>query len=111
MTPAYRLFLLRTCSIACGDMNRVHCVISGDVQGVGFRAFVREHSRRLGLTGWVKNRDDWSVLVVAEGQQEKLEKLISACLAKRDPASQGIKKVNVTWEAATNDFVSFDIVY
>lgn len=91
--------------------QRTHLVISGDVQGVGFRAFVRECAKQLGLTGWVKNREDASVEVVAEGPEGKLEELISGCLAKRDPASQGVEKVDVIWNEATGEFSGFAVVY
>ncbi|MBI3343064.1 acylphosphatase [Candidatus Gottesmanbacteria bacterium] len=39
-------------------MRRVHLCISGDVQGVGFRAWACGQARERGLTGWVKNKDD-----------------------------------------------------
>lgn len=92
-------------------MKRIHLIISGDVQGVGFRAFVLRRAQDLRCVGWVRNREDGAVEVVAEGPQEKLEELIDACLAKRDPASQGVKHVDVVWKKATGEFVSFEIVY
>lgn len=55
--------------------------IHGRVQGVGFRWFVREHARRLGLTGTVRNLDGGGVQVEASGSLEALtefEKLISS---------------------------------
>jgi acylphosphatase len=53
----------------------LHVVVRGRVQGVGFRWFVRERARRLGLAGWVRNRDDGSVEVLAHGQADALERL------------------------------------
>ena len=47
--------------------KRVHLVIKGRVQGVFFRAATQREARRLGVTGWVKNRTDGSVEVLAEG--------------------------------------------
>ena len=92
-------------------MERVHLVISGDVQGIGFRAWARQQARALELTGWVKNRDDGAVEVVAEGRKKDLEELIKACLAKRDPASQEVEKVEVEWGGTTGESLSFEVVY
>lgn len=47
--------------------GRLTCVVHGTVQGVGFRWFVREHARRLGLAGVVRNQSDGTVGVRAEG--------------------------------------------
>lgn len=59
-------------------MSRV-CIIAwvyGRVQGVGFRYTTQQEARRLGLTGYAKNRDDGSVEVVACGEAEQVEKLM-----------------------------------
>ena len=50
-----------------GRVMQLHVVVRGRVQGVGFRWFVREAARALGLAGWVRNRPDGSVEVAAEG--------------------------------------------
>jgi acylphosphatase len=56
-------------------MPVLHAVVRGDVQGVGFRYFVREHARGLGIRGWVRNRSDGSVEVQAEGDRASLHQL------------------------------------
>ena len=56
-------------------MHRLHVRISGLVQGVGFRWFVREEARRLGLSGWVKNLPGGDVEVEAGGEASSLERL------------------------------------
>jgi hypothetical protein len=48
-------------------MHRLHAVVHGRVQGVGFRYFVMREARALGLSGWVRNQADGSVEVEAEG--------------------------------------------
>ena len=50
-------------------------VVSGRVQGVGFRWFVEREAATLEITGWVRNRDDGSVEVMATGTSEKLSAL------------------------------------
>lgn len=55
--------------------EQLHVRVTGVVQGVGFRWFVRERARRLGLSGWVRNRPDGSVEVFAEGDAARLELL------------------------------------
>lgn len=56
-------------------MQTLHVRISGRVQGVGFRWFVREEARRLGLSGWVTNLPSGEVEVRAGGERSSLERL------------------------------------
>lgn len=57
-------------------MSDLHVRVTGVVQGVGFRWFVREKARRLGLSGWVRNLPDGSVEVVASGDQGQIDLLV-----------------------------------
>jgi acylphosphatase len=50
-----------------------HALVYGRVQGVGFRYSCYHEARRLGLTGWVRNKPDGNVEVWAEGNKEKLD--------------------------------------
>ncbi|NCC24160.1 MAG: acylphosphatase [Deltaproteobacteria bacterium] len=50
-------------------------IVSGKVQGVGFRAWVREQAEALGLTGWVRNLRDSEVEILAQGPEEKMNEL------------------------------------
>ena len=65
---------------------QLHVVVRGRVQGVGFRWFVREEGRRLGLAGWVRNRPDGSVEVAAEGPDASIQALRDALNAGPDGA-------------------------
>jgi acylphosphatase len=56
-------------------VSDLHVRVTGIVQGVGFRWFVRERARRLGLAGWVRNLSDGSVEVAASGDPHQLELL------------------------------------
>ena len=51
------------------DLTRVRIIVRGLVQGVGFRYFAMQLARDYGLTGWVRNREDGSVEVEAEGEE------------------------------------------
>ena len=55
--------------------------VFGDVQGVGFRAFVWREARRIDLAGWVRNRFDGSVEVLAEGSPQELDRLAAILAA------------------------------
>jgi acylphosphatase len=56
-------------------VSELHVRVTGVVQGVGFRWFVRERARRLGLAGWVRNLSDGSVEVAAAGDAHQIDLL------------------------------------
>ncbi|OGG91321.1 hypothetical protein A3H16_01620 [Candidatus Kaiserbacteria bacterium RIFCSPLOWO2_12_FULL_53_8] len=72
-------------------MPAIKLTITGHVQAVGFRAFVQKHAELLGLTGWVKNCEDGSVEVFAQGDEEKLNMLEQEC--KKGPAAAEVQQV------------------
>ena len=57
------------------DKLCIHCIVSGRVQGVWFRASTCEQARQLGLTGWVRNLPEGQVEVLACGPKENIEQL------------------------------------
>ena len=90
-------------------MYRVHLIISGDVQGVGYRSWVAREAKNRRSTGWVKNREDDTVELVAEGSKSDLEELIQAC--QHGPEVAWVEHVDVIWENATNEFTVFEVLY
>ena len=60
-------------------MKAVQARVTGRVQGVSFRWYTQEQARRLGLTGWVRNEPDGSVLLHAEGEDEAVDALLAWC--------------------------------
>jgi acylphosphatase len=86
----------------------VRFVVSGRVQGVGFRWFVLRSARSLGLTGYVSNLPDGHVEVVAAGTEGQIAEL-EALLRKGPPAARvtGVEKIEIVDEV--NGFMSFDI--
>lgn len=59
-------------------MKTLHCVVSGLVQGVYFRAWTRSRARELGLAGWVRNLPGGQVEVMAQGDEEALAGLLES---------------------------------
>ena len=83
--------------------------VTGRVQGVGFRHFTRREAQRLGLVGWVRNEDDGSVQLVAEGSREQLEQLLEAL--HRGPTSASVSEVEAGWTSANGTFERFSVKY
>jgi acylphosphatase len=86
---------------------RLHAIVEGRVQGVGFRAFVEQSAEALELKGWVRNRWEGSVEVVAEGERQDLEKLLAAL--RRGPRASGVSEVRFEWLPATGEFTYFSV--
>jgi len=87
------------------EKARLHATIEGHVQGVGFRMFVFTTAHELGLTGWVRNRWDGDVEVLAEGERAVLESLLSALY--KGPRSAYVTKIIPEWLPATGEFNDF----
>lgn len=85
-------------------------VVRGRVQGVGFRWFVEREASALGLIGWVRNREDSTVELLAMGEQEKLAQL-RARLAEGPRASRvdTVDESEPTPEETTGGLKSFQI--
>jgi acylphosphatase len=89
------------------ELVRLHAVVEGRVQGVGFRYFVQERAVALGLAGWVRNRWDGCVEVLAEGNQGQAEKLLSEL--RRGPRASLVANVKPTWAPGTGEFRGFQV--
>ena len=89
--------------------ERLTARITGRVQGVGFRWWVRRHADGLGLTGWVMNdNDERSVELVAEGAVDALDELER--LVSRGPPGALVDAVERRREPASGEFDGFGIV-
>ena len=89
------------------DYARMHAIVSGRVQGVFFRQSTVDQARRLGVTGWVRNRWDGTVEVVAEGQKPDLEKLLTSL--NRGPHAYTTSSVRSEWLSTTGEFTRFQV--
>ena len=86
---------------------RLHVIVEGHVQGVGFRYFVEDVASSYGLLGWVRNRWDGSVEVVAEGPRNFLEQLLASLY--RGPRAADVRGVAPEWLPPTGEFKTFSI--
>jgi acylphosphatase len=94
--------------VAVTDHQRLTARVTGRVQGVGFRWWVRSRADDLGLTGWVMNDDDErGLLVVAEGLPDDLDELQQ--LLWRGPSPAQVDDVQVRREPASGEFHRFQI--
>ncbi|MEL6307908.1 MAG: acylphosphatase [Chloroflexota bacterium] len=89
--------------------KRLHAIVSGRVQGVSFRYHTTLEAKRLNITGWVYNRPDRTVEVIAEGDESTLKDL-EAWLYEGSPAAK-VTGVDTKWDEATGEFDTFKTVY
>jgi acylphosphatase len=83
-------------------IKSLHCIVSGKVQGVNFRANTQSYASRLGLSGWVRNLEHGKVEVLAQGPDDKLEELKKFLL--RGPALSLVENV-------TSEIIDYDKAY
>jgi acylphosphatase len=88
--------------------KRIHLVVRGRVQGVYFRASTQREAKRLGLTGWVKNRDDGGVEIVAEGEEDQVKDLL--VWSQHGPSTARVEEVDTRWRSYTGEYSEFKIV-
>ena len=103
-------------------MKIAHIFISGFVQGIGFRYFIRKNALELGLKGWVRNILDGRVEAVFQSSasfdktqdkssdqeaKEKIEEMIALC--RKGPFLAEVENVDVEWEEVEREFEGFEI--
>lgn len=90
------------------EQARVKLLITGEVQGVFFRASALEQAQSLRVTGWVENLPDGSVELVAEGPKYALDELIAWC--RQGPPDAKVAEVFITWGKFADEFKTFLVV-
>jgi len=90
-------------------MKRIHAIVSGKVQNVGYRSWVARLGNLEGLSGWVKNLNDGSVEMVAEGEKEDLQILLDRLWD--GPGAAQVDDIETDWQEVTDEFVDFEVVY
>lgn len=89
--------------------ERLHVLISGLVQGVGFRHATYRKAATMGLSGWVRNTPDGRVEAVFEGEKPVLEEMLDWCT--QGPVLSRVDTVECDWAAAEDGFDQFEIAF
>ncbi len=88
-------------------MKRIVFIAKGKVQGVYYRDHCRQAALKLGVTGYVRNLDDGSVKIIAEGDADQLKEYERQC--KRGSMMAFVQTIEGQEEEATGEFTGFDI--
>ncbi len=88
-------------------MERLHLIVHGRVQGVGFRYHTRMQATQLDLAGYVRNLPDSTVEIVAEGARPALEKLID--WAQKGSPAATVERLEPTYSHSSGEFSEFSI--
>lgn len=86
----------------------VHLLVYGRVQAVGFRYFTWQKAGEQHITGWVRNRMDGSVEIVAEGAEINVDRFIK--IIKKGARFSRVENVDVQSYRSVEHFTTFDIV-
>lgn len=89
------------------NREELYAIVSGRVQGVGFRYFVVEEAASLGLRGYARNEYNGDVEVLAQGPRPALERLLT--LLWQGPPAAYVDNVQVTWRAPTEHISGFHV--
>ena len=85
----------------------LHVFISGQVQGVGFRRYIKSRAEGLNLTGWVKNLPDGRVEAILQGRIQDIDEMVLLC--KKGPFLAEVKSLK-TEKLPDQKLYSFDII-
>ena len=88
-------------------IRRLEVIVHGRVQGVNFRYFTLRRADELGLVGYVRNRWDGTVEVVAEGEEGKLKRLLE--YLRVGPRAAWVREVEVRWSTPGGQFTRFEV--
>ncbi len=89
------------------EKARARIVVSGLVQGVGYRSFALIQARALGLSGYVRNDFDGTVELDVEGNRQDIQSLVTQL--KQGPRAASVSDVEVRWAEFSGDFDGFEV--
>jgi acylphosphatase len=88
-------------------MRRVHIIVKGLVQGIGFRYFTERQAQALGVVGWVRNKYGGEVEVLAEGDDEAIVKFTE--MVRLGPNHAQVQDVVLAEQEYIGEFSCFDV--
>ena len=88
-------------------MKSVQIIVSGRVQGVFFRANIRDKAMELGLKGCAKNLENGDVEIVAQGNEDKINNLIK--FIKNNPGHSKVENIKI-YNKLVENFKTFEII-
>ena len=86
----------------------IRIYITGTVQGVFFRAFIKENAERYNVKGFIRNLEDGRIEIFLEGNSDEVNKMVELC--KKGPKHSQIKKIEIKDERF-QDFKTFKILH
>lgn len=89
-------------------MVTTHIVVSGSVQGVGYRQFVKSVAKKHNVNGWVINTSDGKVEALLQGLEDNVQKVIAAC--KQGPFLAAAKDITITQQECSETFYDITIL-
>lgn len=90
-------------------MIEMQCVVKGRVQGVAYRVYAQDAADELGITGWVQNISDGTVLVCAQGAPALLKEYVE--YLHEGSLRAEVEAVSVEWGSVAKQFDDFSILH
>lgn len=86
---------------------QLHFIITGLVQGVSFRYYAKKVAVKLGITGWICNKSNGTLEIVAEGNEDVLKEFLGWC--RNGPEHASVTDVKAKWKEGKNEFKEFSV--
>lgn len=90
-------------------MVRARIIVDGRVQGVFFRYATAEEAKKVGVTGWVRNKRDGTVEAVFEGEEKSVQQMVDWC--HKGPPYAVVRSVDLDWDEYKGEFADFSVRY
>tara|TARA_B100000686_G_scaffold312719_1_gene357474 strand:+ start:367 stop:645 length:279 start_codon:yes stop_codon:yes gene_type:complete len=91
------------------SLKQIHIFVTGRVQGVFFRQSTRVIAIKNNVNGFVRNLDDGRVEIIAQGEEQNINKLIDWC--RTGPANSRVDEFELKEESITEEFENFEVKY